>query len=32
MKNITPEGLALGAQIALSKKRKREVEDESYHR
>ncbi|CAB3988348.1 pre-rRNA processing FTSJ3 [Paramuricea clavata] len=32
MKNMTPEGLALGAQMAFSKKRKREIEDESYHR
>ncbi|XP_028396734.1 pre-rRNA processing protein FTSJ3-like [Dendronephthya gigantea] len=32
MKNMTPEGLALGAQMAFSKKRKREIEDEAYHR
>lgn len=32
MKNLTPEGLALGAQMAFSKKRKREIEDEAYHR
>ena len=32
MKTMTPEGLALGAQMAFSKKRKREIEDESYHR
>lgn len=32
MTKITPEALALGAQMALSKKRKREIEDETYHR
>ncbi|XP_046841246.1 LOW QUALITY PROTEIN: pre-rRNA 2'-O-ribose RNA methyltransferase FTSJ3-like [Xenia sp. Carnegie-2017] len=29
---MTPEGLALGAQMVMSKKRKREIEDEAYHR
>lgn len=32
MSNFTPEGIALGAQMALSKKRKSEIEDEAYHR
>ncbi|KAK3751812.1 hypothetical protein QZH41_013289 [Actinostola sp. cb2023] len=31
-KKMTPEGLALGAQMAFSRKRKRDIIDDSFHR
>jgi hypothetical protein len=31
-RKMTPEGLALGAQMAFSRKRKRDIIDDSYHR